>query len=170
MEVLRLTAEDCEILSLRFAEYGNSHRRMAAALAAAAAILTDPATATVDVAGDAIDSEAAGDTDQPAEPDQPDDGQPLGESPSLARLHALRRLERQLSIDLGALCHRFQRREDPALHPLERSILESIACWRHGEESARGAGDELWVYLDRIQQLRQIIGEENPGWLEPVQG
>jgi hypothetical protein len=158
VEVLRLTSEDFRLLARRFAQYGNSHRRMEAALAAAAGA-TDPQaspTGAADAARCGGGGDAAGSSEGAPDP--------------LARLRALRLLERRCSIDLGSLCHRFQRREDPALHPLERSILESIACWRPGAPGAPGAEDELWVFLDRVQKLRQFIDEEYTEWLEPAQG
>lgn len=85
---------------------------------------------------------------------------------SLARLRALRALEHRFTIDLGSLYYRFQRREEPTLHPLERRILDSIACWRETEE-----GDlELWVFVDRVRELRRLLDEERIHWLEPASG
>jgi hypothetical protein len=139
VEVIRLTLKDSELLSTRFAEYGNSHRKMEEALTAA------------------FDA---------AEPESNSGNDDAAGAPTLARLRALRRLERQFAIDLGSLCHRYQRREDPKLHPLERSVLESIALWRLGEEGE----DELWIFVDRIRQLRRIMAEEHTEWLEPAQG
>ena len=77
MDVVCLSAEDCRLLSTRFAEHGNSHRRMSGALKAS------------------------------------------GATEALERFGALRRLEAKFEIDLGSLCHRFERRNDPATHPLE---------------------------------------------------
>lgn len=84
----------------------------------------------------------------------------------LPRLRALRTIEHRFTIDLGSLYHRFHRREEPSLHPLERRILDSIACWR---ELDRG-GLELWVFVDRVRQLRQLMDEERLHWLEPAPG
>lgn len=84
----------------------------------------------------------------------------------LPRVRALRTLEHRFTIDLGSLYHRFQRREEPTLHPLERSILESIACWRMVD----GGGVELWIFVDRVRQLRQFMDEDRLHWLEPASG
>lgn len=113
MEVVCLTAEECRLLSTRFADHENSHRRMAGAL------------------------EAAGATE------------------TLERLRALRRLEAHFSIDLGSLCHRFERRDAASTHPLERMVLSYVATWRQRPEG----GEELWVLLDRVRQVRHLVEE-----------
>jgi hypothetical protein len=113
VDVVCLTAEDCRLLSKRFAEHGNSHRRMAGALKEA------------------------------------------GETETLERFGELRRLEARFEIDLGSLCHRFERREHPTTHPLERMILTYVATWT---ASSDGTG-KLWVRLDRVREVRELIGE-----------
>ncbi|NIR61567.1 MAG: hypothetical protein GWO02_19775 [Gammaproteobacteria bacterium] len=113
MDVVCLSAEDCRLLSARFAEHHNSHRRMAGAL------------------------EEAGATE------------------ALMRLGALRRLEAHFEIDLGSLCHRFGRRDHPKTHPLERMVLGYVAAWTPRPD---GTG-ELWVRLDRVRQVRELIDE-----------
>lgn len=91
----------------------------------------------------------------------------------LARLRALRRLERHFGIDLGSLCFRFERRDDPELHPLERRILDSIAFWRTvdgADAPADAPTDELWILVDHVRHLRELAGEEHTGWLQSTQG
>lgn len=95
------------MLAARFAQHGNSHRRMRGALLEAGA---------TDVAD---------------------------------RLTMLRRLERQFDIDLGEICFRYDRRTDPRTHPIERLIIGYITECRRG-------GDEIWVLLDRVRQLREL--------------
>ncbi len=110
MDVVRLTGQDHALLCARFAEHGNSQRRMRDALAE---------TAAADM---------------------------------LARLQALREMERTLDVDLGAVCWRWEHRDDPATHPLERQVMEYVA-------GARGTGPlwELLVRLDRVRALRELM-------------
>jgi hypothetical protein len=111
VDVVCLSSADRQLLSARFAEHGNSHRRMASALEEA------------------------------------------GAGEALERLTALRRVERRFAIDLGSLCHRYERRNDPAVHPIERMVLSYVACRRL---SADGS-EELWVLVDRVREVRELI-------------
>lgn len=114
MDVVCLSAGDCRLLAARFAEHGNSHRRMAGALREAGAVEL------------------------------------------VERLAALRRMEIHFAVDLGSLCHRFERRDAPAIHPLERAVLDYVASWgRRGDRA-----EELWVRLDRVRQVRDLIDED----------
>jgi hypothetical protein len=107
LEVICLTLSDCRVMSARFAQHGNSHRRMRGALLEAGA------------------TEVA------------------------ERLTALRSLEKRFDVDLGEVCWRYERRSAPDTHPIERMIIGYIT------ESRRG-GEELWVRLDRVRQLREL--------------
>lgn len=69
------------------------------------------------------------------------------------RLRALRRLEHRFQVDLASLCHRFLRRDDLATHPLERLVLNWVAEWRSAPEGQ----DALWVLLDRVRQVRELV-------------
>lgn len=111
MNVVCMTLPDCRLMAARFAEHGNSHHRMRAALLEA----------------DAADA--------------------------VARLDALRRVERTFDLDLGSVCHRFQRRRDPAMHPIERRVVEYITELR----PAPGGGHHLWILLERVQQVRELM-------------
>ena len=111
MDVVRLSAQDHALLCARFAEHGNSQRRMRDALAEA---------------GPAPDA--------------------------LARLQALREIERALDVDLGGVCWRWQHRTDAGTHPLEQGVMEYIA-----EPRGSGEGWQLWVWLDRVRQLRELM-------------
>lgn len=151
MEVIRLTLEDCRLLEIRFTEYGNSHLRFEEAL----------------LAGEVPAGAAAADQDDATPEDEPNPAAaPEPGSDVAARLRALRRLECHFSIDLGSLYHRFQHRDDPALHPLERSILDSIAHWHHDPAGTI----ELWVVVDNVRQVRELIDDERAEWLEPARG
>jgi hypothetical protein len=66
------------------------------------------------------------------------------------RFHAL---ERDLGIDLGALCARFVARQDPHVTELERDVLESLAEWGHPLPS----GPVLLVHVDRVQALNALV-------------
>jgi hypothetical protein len=72
-----------------------------------------------------------------------------GAAPMAERLSAFRALERKFDLDLGEVCHRYLRREQPGTHPLERMILGYIVEPRRG-------GEELWILLDRVRQLREL--------------
>lgn len=95
------------MLAARFAQHGNSHRRMRGALLEA------------------------------------------GASDVVERLGVLRRLERRFDLDLGEICFRYDRRLDPRTHPIERMIIAFIT-------EARPGGEEVWVRLDRVRQLREL--------------
>lgn len=196
VEIIRLTLEDCRLLATRFDEYDNSHLRLEEALAAGIRPETERQTDTQSSTpraeqdippADAADSPLA-DREAPSDGGVPDDATPddvacrtdsrVTDTPApeqdqgltpdaanaLARLRALRRLECHFSIDLGALYHRFQHRDAPGLHPLERSILDSIARWHHDAEGRA----ELWVLVDNVRQVRELIDEERAEWLEPA--
>jgi hypothetical protein len=75
----------------------------------------------------------------------------------LERLRALRRLEHHFSVDLGWLCHRYQRRTDPGTHPLEKMVLTYVAQPRRRADGA----EDLWVLLDRIRQVRTLVEPES---------
>lgn len=111
MEVVCLGLDDRRLLAARFAEHGNSQRRMRAALLEG------------------------------------------GSTEAAERLEALRLVERHFGVDLGSLCHRFARREDAATHPLERGVLDFVACRRLRRDGA----EELWVLVDRVRQVRELV-------------
>lgn len=119
MNVVRLSSADRRLLTSRFEEHGNSHRRMRIALEEVAA---EQAT---------------------------------------KRLDALRTIERRFGVDLASVCHRFDRRDDPATHPIERMIMNYIAEPRVAESG----GTELWVLLDRVSEIRDL--SEDPLVGEP---
>jgi hypothetical protein len=110
MDVVCLTSQDHALLCARFAEHGNSQRRMRDALR---------------------DVHAAR---------------------ALERLCALRAMERRFGVDLGAVCWRWQHRADPQTHPLEHSVMSYIAERRNAQD-----GWELWIRLDRVHQLRELM-------------
>lgn len=113
MEVVRLSAEECGLLSRRFSEHGNSHRRMVQAL------------------------------------------RDEGVEDVVEHLAALRKVEIRFAIDLASLCHRFEQREAQSTHPLERAVLDYVATRRRGPDGA----EELWVLLDRVKEVRDLIDE-----------
>lgn len=76
-----------------------------------------------------------------------------GATTTLERFVALRRIEARFEIDLGSLCHRFRRRDQPTTHPLERLVLGYVASWK---TDPQGDG-ALWVRLDRVREVRDLI-------------
>ena len=71
------------------------------------------------------------------------------------RLIVLRNIEKQMGVDLGAVCYRFERRNDADTHSFERAIMNYIAQWRLDVSGA----EELWVRLDRIREVHDLIEE-----------
>jgi hypothetical protein len=76
-----------------------------------------------------------------------------GAAAAAARLAALRLLERRYDIDLGEICHRYGRRNLPETHPIERFVMSYIA----EERPPCNGGCELWVLLDRLHQVRELM-------------
>jgi len=74
---------------------------------------------------------------------------------TVARLQTLRSLERQHDVDLGEICHRYERRNRFDTHPLERLIMNYIA---QAKLTAEGA-EELWIRLDRVREVRSLMAE-----------
>lgn len=71
----------------------------------------------------------------------------------LERLRALRRLERRFDVDLGSICWRFRRRDDPGMHPIERYVVDYVA-----QESVSDDGsDALLILLDRVRHVRDLM-------------
>ncbi|MGQ0562025.1 MAG: hypothetical protein ACT443_09145 [Gemmatimonadota bacterium] len=71
------------------------------------------------------------------------------------RLVVLRTLEKQLAVDLGMVCHHFEHRNDATTHPFETAVMNYVAHWRVN----RAGGEDLWVRLDRIREVREIVEE-----------
>ena len=68
-----------------------------------------------------------------------------GATDALARLDALRAMERHFDLDLGLICHRHQSAE----LPLERAIMNYLT-----EEREHGT---LWVLPERARQLDDLV-------------
>jgi hypothetical protein len=75
-----------------------------------------------------------------------------GATAVVERLDALRKMERAVGIDLGSVCHRFDRRSRPDTHPIERLVIDFVTETRHG-----AGGEELWVIIDRVAQVRELM-------------
>src|SRR5688572_1946433 len=71
------------------------------------------------------------------------------------RLVILRNIEKQMGVDLGMVCHRFEHRNDTGTHSFERAIMNYVAQWRIDVSGA----EELWVRLDRIREVHDLIDE-----------
>ena len=77
-----------------------------------------------------------------------------GATEQLKHSKALRRMEVTYGVDLGSICYRFERRHDAGIHPIETMVMNFVAEWR-GENGRR----ELWVSLDRVRQVRELMEE-----------
>ncbi|MCI0437147.1 MAG: hypothetical protein L0271_26455 [Gemmatimonadetes bacterium] len=75
-----------------------------------------------------------------------------GATAAVARLDALRALERRFQVDLAAICALHQRRAESDGHPIERLVISYVT-----ESRASDQGDELWVLLDRVSDIRDLI-------------
>lgn len=75
-----------------------------------------------------------------------------GAGECVARLHALRRIERRFQVDLGSLCYRYRRKDEDGIHPLERLVLGFVAF-----PQAADGGERLVVRLDRIRAVRDLV-------------
>ena len=75
-----------------------------------------------------------------------------GASAAAQRLGALRTMEKSFGVDLGQVCALYFRREDPALHPLERSVIEYITATH-----ASANGDEILLLLDNLRRVRELM-------------
>ncbi|MGQ0813021.1 MAG: hypothetical protein ACT4O1_00965 [Gemmatimonadota bacterium] len=78
-----------------------------------------------------------------------------GANESYTRLAVLRSMEKQLAVDLGMLCHHFEHRNDASTHPFETAVMNYVAQWRINKTG----GEDLWVRLDRIREVREIVEE-----------
>jgi hypothetical protein len=76
-----------------------------------------------------------------------------GVAGAVDRLDLLRRLEHSCRIDLGSVCHRFERRDRPETHPIERLVMNYIAQLHHSSEGA----PDLWILLDRVEAIRELM-------------
>ena len=79
-----------------------------------------------------------------------------GANASYARMVVLRTIEKQTGVDLGMVCHRFERRNDPDIHTLERAVMNYVAEWRLENSGA----EDLWIRLDRIREVRDIVEDD----------
>lgn len=77
-----------------------------------------------------------------------------GATETLRRSKLLRRMEIEFAVDLGSMCHRFEHRNDPGIHPIECMVMNFVAEWR-----GRSGKRELWVLLDRLRQVRDLMEE-----------
>jgi hypothetical protein len=77
-----------------------------------------------------------------------------GARDTLRHSKVLRRMEVTFAIDLGSLCYRFEHRHDAGTHPIETMVMNFVAEWR-GTKKRR----ELWVMLDRVRQVRELMEE-----------
>jgi hypothetical protein len=74
------------------------------------------------------------------------------------RLEALRSIERKFDLDLGLVCHLYERRGDADRHPIEKLVVDFITDVH--ASVALGASDAeevLWVLPDRVRQVRDLM-------------
>jgi hypothetical protein len=75
-----------------------------------------------------------------------------GAAAGAARLVALRAMERTFGVDLGQVCALYVRRDDSALHPVERSVIEYITATHRS-----AAGDDILLLLDNLWRVRELM-------------
>lgn len=81
------------------------------------------------------------------------------DSLAVARLTALRTIEKRFDLDLAEICFRHARRLDA--HPIERLVLDFIAEERHESE-----GTQLWVLPGNVRQVRKLMNGKLVGDLD----
>ncbi|MEO5511390.1 MAG: hypothetical protein ABIV28_04965 [Longimicrobiales bacterium] len=80
-----------------------------------------------------------------------------GAGDAVERLEALRNIERSFDLDLGLVCHLYERRGDADRHPIEKMVVEFITDV-HVNAAAGADGDELlWIRPDRVRQVRDLM-------------
>jgi hypothetical protein len=77
-----------------------------------------------------------------------------GATPSVERLMVLRQLEHRFDVDLGLLCHWYERRDGHETHPVERAIITYLTTAHRIDDAT-----EIWIRLDRVRELRDLLEE-----------
>jgi hypothetical protein len=77
-----------------------------------------------------------------------------GAAPAVERLITLRQLEHRFDVDLGLLCHWYERRDAGETHPVERALIGFLTTPQRNGEVA-----EIWIRLDRVRELRELLEE-----------
>jgi hypothetical protein len=77
-----------------------------------------------------------------------------GATPAVERLIVLRQLEHKFDVDLGLLCHWYERRDGNGTHPVERAIITYLTTAHRIDDVT-----ELWIRLDRVRELRDLLEE-----------
>ena len=77
-----------------------------------------------------------------------------GAADAADRLYTLRQIERQFDVDLGMLCHWYERRDHDETHPVQRAVIQYLTTQRDTQ-----LGHELWIRLDRVRELRELLEE-----------
>lgn len=78
-----------------------------------------------------------------------------GATSAYTRLIVLRKMEKQIGIDLGMVCWHFEHRHDDATHPFETAIMNYVGSWRIDTDGR----ETFWVRLDRVREVREIVEE-----------
>lgn len=76
---------------------------------------------------------------------------------TVARLNALREVERAFDLDLGLVCHLYEHRADAGRHPIEKMVVDFITDVRINEVAASDADELLWILPDRVRQVRDLM-------------
>lgn len=77
----------------------------------------------------------------------------------LGMCRALRRVERQFSINLGTVCFKFLEKETRPTPAVQQQVMDYVACWR---DLADGTQD-LVVSVDRVREIDRLA-EGDPAW------
>jgi hypothetical protein len=79
-----------------------------------------------------------------------------GAADVVAKLDALRTMERAFDLDLGLVCHLYDHRADADRHPIEKMVVEFITDV-HNSERVRDDAELLWILPDRVRQVRDLM-------------
>jgi hypothetical protein len=86
-----------------------------------------------------------------------------GAADSVARLDALRAVERAFDLDLGLVCHLYEHHADDDAHPIAKLVAEFITDVRSNASGSTPGGELLWVLPDRVRQVRELMQEHVVG-------
>ncbi len=76
---------------------------------------------------------------------------------TVARLDALREVERLFDLDLGLVCHLYEHRADEGRHPIEKMVVDFITDVRTNHAAGGDADELLWILPDRVRQVRDLM-------------
>ena len=72
---------------------------------------------------------------------------------------ALRRMERQFSINLGTICFKFLEKETRPTPAVQQRVMDYVACWSDSDHGPQ----QLVVSVDRVREIDRLA-QGDPAW------